>query len=82
MLSKPAAAMKKMFFREAIALAVREEMRDNYYCSSGWEWGQLSGLVFLDVVWDWSDSELAGEVVDLVDGCVCGAANSLRWLFG
>jgi acetoin:2,6-dichlorophenolindophenol oxidoreductase subunit beta len=29
MSSKPAAAMKKMFFREAIALAVREEMRDN-----------------------------------------------------
>src|SRR6201996_8006503 len=29
MSSKPAAVMKKMFFREAIALAVREEMRDN-----------------------------------------------------
>ena len=29
MSSKPAAAMKKMFFREAIALAVREEMRAN-----------------------------------------------------
>ena len=39
-------------------------------------------LVFLDIVWDWSDPELASKVVDLVDGCVCGAANSLRWLFG
>src|SRR3954470_6009113 len=29
MSSKPAAAMQKMFFREAIARAVREEMRDN-----------------------------------------------------
>ena len=29
MSSKPAVAMKKMFFREAIALAVREEMRAN-----------------------------------------------------
>ena len=29
MSSKPVATMKKMFFREAIALAVREEMRAN-----------------------------------------------------